>query len=108
MTAHRERRATPRVFPAEAVEVVVCSPATGEPRYGRLLDASQGGLAFRSEEGFELGETLVVAVRALERSTLLETVSGRTVAVGGALGDQLVHVAFDARRPAAWLDGLAV
>jgi hypothetical protein len=96
------------VLSASAVEVVLRSSAPGELRFGRLVDASQGGIAFRSEEGFTAGEALTIEVRELESGPLLPAAAVRAVAVEGLPGDQVVHCALEAPQPASWLEGLAI
>jgi DNA-binding CsgD family transcriptional regulator len=103
-----ERRRDPRVLPAEEFAVIAHSsgPDGAVRRSGRLVDASEGGITFRTSESFVEGELLVAGiVRAGER----HGVSGlrlQVVAVRQA-GQQVVHAAFLNQPPDHWLDSLA-
>ena len=103
-----ERRRDPRVLPAEEFAVIAHSSGKDGAvrRSGRLIDASAGGITFRTSESFAEGELLVAGiVRAGERHGVsglrLEVVAVRHV------GQQVVHAAFLNQPPDHWLDDLA-
>jgi hypothetical protein len=105
-----ERRREPRILAQAPLEVSALVPSA-EPRrtvWGRLLDASRGGLAFATEDEVEPGELLEISVARLDGEACLSKVEVQVVASHLWEGDVVAHCQFVSGPQAeAWLETLA-
>jgi hypothetical protein len=103
----RERRTAPRVVASRPTEVAA---RDSQPRmvWGRLIDASSGGIAFISEDPVHDGELLELSVTALDGRRHLESVVAQVVGTRVQFGDHVAHCAFVGQGvPESWPDSLA-
>src|SRR5262249_4965042 len=103
----RERRTAPRVIASRPTEVAA---RDAQPRtvWGRLIDASAGGIAFISEDPVQPGELLELSVTALDGSRHLEGVVAQVVGTRVQYGDHVAHCAFVGQGPPeSWPGSLA-
>ncbi len=89
----------------------VAARAAQAPRtvWGRLMDASSGGIAFISEDAVEDGELFEVSVTALDGRTHLQGVVAKVVGTRVQYGDHVAHCAFvsDGSLPETWPGSLS-
>jgi hypothetical protein len=90
----RERRTAPRVTATTPTEVAAHDARAPRTVWGRLMDASSGGIAFISEDPVEDGELLEVSVTALDGRAHLENFVAKVVGTRIQYGDHVAHCAF--------------
>ena len=105
----RERRTAPRVIASTPTEVAAHDADAPRTVWGRLMDASSGGIAFISEDAVEDGELLELSVTALDGRTHLEGVVAKVVGTRIQYGDHVAHCAFvtDDVLPESWPGSLS-
>jgi hypothetical protein len=89
-----ERRMAPRVIASTPTEVAARDADAPRTVWGRLMDASSGGIAFISEDAVEDGELLELSVTALDGRTHLQGVVAKVVGTRIQYGDHVAHCAF--------------
>jgi ribosomal protein S12 len=96
MSTVSERRREPRVLAQNPLEVSARVPSNAIRRvlFGRLVNASRGGIAFISEDDVEIGELFEVAISGLDGRTCLQSVHVQVVAKHAEEGDHVAHCAF--------------
>jgi hypothetical protein len=103
-----ERRIAPRVVATTPTEVAARDARAPRTVWGRLMDASSGGIAFISEDPVEHGELLELSVTALDGRAYLEGVVAQVVATRIQYGDHVAHCAFLGDGvPTTWPDSLS-
>jgi PilZ domain len=90
----RDRRAAPRVIATTPTEVAARDSQAPRTVWGRLMDASSGGIAFISEDSVADGELLELSVTALDGRPHLEGVVAKVVGTRIQYGDHVAHCAF--------------
>jgi hypothetical protein len=105
-----ERRTAPRVIATTPTEVAARDAQAPRTVWGRLIDASSGGIAFISEDAVEDGELLELSVTALDGRSHLQGVVAKVVGTRIQYGDHVAHCAFVSNNgplPDTWPGSLA-
>ena len=95
-----ERRREHRVVATAPLEVSARGPSVEVRRvlFGRLVNASRGGIAFITEDDVEQGELFEVAINSLDGEPCLANVHVQVVGTHDEEGDHVAHCAFVAPR----------